>query len=233
MPRPRRVSPDGSVQHVLNRGNRKAAIFHQDSDYEHFTNLLADAFDRIPMRLLAFCLMPNHWHLVLWVVKGDELSAYMQWLCTSHVHHHHHVYGTTGHGHVYQGRYRNFLIQHETHLYRVLRYVEANAKTANLVRRAEEWRWSSLRRRHSADGRALLSEWPVTVPENWPEFVNNGIPSDELRRLRESARRGAPYGSDRWVKLTAAEYALESTLAITGRPLKTEEARPATSSVFE
>lgn len=232
MPRPRRVSPDGSVQHVLNRGNRKAMIFHQETDYEHFTNLLADASDHVPMRLLAFCLMPNHWHLVLWVVKGDALPAYMQWLSTSHVHHYHHVHGTTGLGHVYQGRYKNFLVQHETYLYRVLRYVEANAKAANLVKRAEDWRWSSLTRRYSADGRALLSEWPVSVPTNWAQFVNNGIPDDELRGLRYSARRSAPYGSDRWVKLTAAHYGLQSTLAPTNRPL-TRKRGPGTVSVFE
>ena len=231
MPRPKRASPDKAVQHILNRGNRKATIFHQASDYAHFTNLLADAAERIPMRLLAFCLMPNHWHLVLWVANGDELPAYMQWLSTSHAHHYHHVYGTTGLGHVYQGRYRNFLVEHEIYLYRVLRYVEANAKTANMVKRAEDWQWSSLHRRHSADGRALVSEWPVETPTNWVDFVNRGIGSDELKGLRQSARRGTPYGSERWVSQTAARYGLESTLAIPGRPMKRQEPGPDTVCV--
>lgn len=185
------------------------------------------------MRLLAFCLMPNHWHLVLWVKNGEALPAYMQWLSTSHVHQHHETYHTTGLGHVYQGRYRNFLIQHETHLYRVLRYVEANAKTANLAERAEQWKWSSAGRRGSADGRALLSEWPVPIPKNWLDYVNRGIPQGELQRLRHSARRGAPYGSEHWVTSMAAAYGLESTLAITGRPRKQVEVPRGSGAMFE
>ncbi|HEX6975707.1 MAG TPA: transposase [Vicinamibacterales bacterium] len=210
--------PPNSVQHVLNRGNRRAAIFHEDSDYERFTNILADAAERVPMRLLALCLMPNHWHLVVWVRSGDELPAYMQWLSSTHVQQHQRKYGTRGTGHLYQARYRNFPVQQEAYLYSVLRYVEANARTANLVRRAEHWAWSSAIRKGSADGRALLSDWPLKRPHNWLDYVNKGIPKDELLRLRQSARRGTPYGSDSWVNSVAQDCGLESTLVPVGRP---------------
>lgn len=220
MPRQRRVIPDGSVQHVLNRGNRRAKIFHQTADYECFTNLLADTAEHIPMRLLAFCVMPNHWHLVVWVDKGEALSAYIQRLATSHVHQHHHAYRTTGLGHVYQGRFRNFTVQEEGYLYQVLRYVEANPLSANLVKRAEDWRWSSLTSRTSADGRPLLAVWPVPTPRDWREYVNRGIPGDELRQLRQSARRGTPYGSGEWVAQTVAAYGLEATVTPPGRRVR-------------
>ena len=222
MPRPLRQIPDNSVQHVLNRGNRRAAIFHQEADYERFTNLLADASERVPMRLLAFCLMPNHWHLVVWVKRGDQLSAYMQWLASLHVQQHHRTYGTRGLGHLYQARYRNFIVEHESYLYSVLRYVEANARTGNLVQRAQDWRWSSAARVGSADGRALLSDWPAPRPRNWIDYLTNGIPKEELLRLRESARRGTPYGSDSWVEIMAETYGLQSTLASRGRPRRAE-----------
>jgi putative transposase len=213
MPRPLRQIPDNSVQHVLNRGNRRATIFHEDADYQHFTNLLADAGERVPMRLLAFCLMPNHWHLVVWVKNGDALPAYMQWLSSLHVQQHHGKYGTRGLGHVYQAPYRNFIVEYESYLYSVLRYVEANARTANLVQRAEHWKWSSAAHNGSADGRALLSDWPVPRPANWLRYVNKGIPKEELLRLRQSARRGTPYGSDSWVEELAERYGLKSTLS--------------------
>jgi putative transposase len=225
MPRRRRVSPDGSVQHVLNRGNRRARIFHQPSDYEDFIHLMTRAVERVPMRVLAFCLMPNHWHMVLWVQEGRALSAYMQWLLTAHVFHHHRVHGTTGTGHLYQDRFRNFIVEGSVHMYRVLRYVEANAMRANLVKRAADWRWSSLNRAYSSDGRQLLSSWPIGVPGNWHEYVNAGIDEMELSTMRHSAQRGSPYGSEEWVAETVAKYGLESTLTPVGRPSRMQDAR--------
>jgi putative transposase len=69
--------------------------------------LLGDARKQVPMRVLAFCLMPNHWHLVLRSFKGDDLSAYMRWLMNAHVRRYHRYYETAGEGHIYQGRYKN------------------------------------------------------------------------------------------------------------------------------
>ena len=93
------------------------------------------------MRLLAWCLMPNHFHLVLWPHGDGDLSRWMQWLLTSHVRRYHRHYH--GSGHVWQGRFKAFPIEEDEHLWTVLRYVERNALRANLVRRAEDWPWSS------------------------------------------------------------------------------------------
>lgn len=218
MPRTRRIAPDNHVHHVLNRGNRRATIFHRDADYRVFLNLIADALERTPVRLLAICVMPNHFHMLLWPARGVELSAYVEWLCTSHVHHHHHHYRTTGEGHVYQGRFKNFLVQDDGHFYRVARYVEANPVRAGLVERADQWPWSSAAGSTSPDGRELLSQWPVPRPVNWLAYVNGGIPADELAGLRNSARRGTPYGNDLWVETMAATFGLESTIRLPGRP---------------
>ena len=217
MPRIPRVSPDGAIHHVINRGNRRARIFHEPADYDAFMNLLCDVMDHVPMRILGVCVMPNHFHLVLWPLKGRDLSAYMHWLMTAHVQRYHRHHGTLGLGHLYQGRYRNFLIQSDGHLYNVLRYVEGNALRANLVSAAERWRWSSLGRRFTPDGRAYLSDWPVPRPADWTDFVNTGIASEEIRRLRFSLRRGAPYGDQWWVRKMISQYGLESTLRPRGR----------------
>jgi putative transposase len=220
MPRTGRISPDNSIQHVLNRGNRREAFFKKPQDYEAFLRLMAAGLDRVPMRILAFCLMPNHWHMVVWPETGSAVSAYIGWLSNAHVRHHHQHYGTNGTGHIYQGRFKNFLVQQETHLYNVLRYVEGNAYRASLVKRAEQWRWSSAGRRYTQNGHALLSDWPVPRPQEWTRYVNEGIPPDELASLRHSTRRGTPFGEQHWVKATAVTYGLESTLRPPNRPLQ-------------
>jgi putative transposase len=224
MPRTRRIAPDNCVHHVLNRGNRRETIFRKDSDYRYFFNLVADALERTPVRLLAICGMPNHFHMVVWPERGLELSAYMEWLSTSHVHHYHHHYRTTGEGHIYQGRFKNFLVQDSQYFYRVVRYVETNPVRAGLVTRADEWPWSSAGMRTSPDGRALLSEWPLPRPLNWLDYVNKAIPADELASLRNSTRRGAPYGDEVWREATVAAYGLESTIRPRGRQPRSQTA---------
>jgi putative transposase len=220
MPRTGRAAPDGYAFHVLNRGNNRARIFLQPADYEAFLRLMADAAERVPMRVLAFCLMPNHWHLVLWPLKGVQLSAYLQWLLTVHVLRYHRHRDTIGHGHIYQGRSKRFPIQTDRHLLAVARYVEANPVRAQLVPRAEDWRWSSLSRSRTADGRALLSPWPIEKPANWAEIVNAVPPTLETEQIRRSVRRGRPCGDPQWVQSVAGACGLHSTLRPVGRPRK-------------
>jgi putative transposase len=217
MPRGRRISPDGTIQHVINRGNRRATIFHKAGDYAAFFNLIRDVQDRIPMRILALCLMPNHFHLVLWPEKGSDLPAYMTRLMNAHVRRHQRHYGTTGLGHVYQGRYRNFIVQPGVSFYRVVRYVEANPKRAGLVRAAQLWRWSSLSRSVTPDGREYLTPWPADRLENWVDIVNEGWDLHDLDSLRRSVVRGAPYGDYEWTRETVKRYGLQATVGRSGR----------------
>ena len=220
MPRKRRVSPDNSIHHVLNRGNRRQTIFHKPEDYAAFMNILGETLEKVPMRILAVGLMPNHFHLVLWTDKGSDLSAYMQCSMNVHVRRHHQHYGTTGHGHLYQGRFKNFLIQSDVHLYNVLRYVEGNALRAGLVTDARLWKWSSLALPFTPDGHAYLSPWPVPRPENWADLVNRGMPCEELQLLHRSMKKGVPYGDPDWVRGMVARHGLESTIRIAGRKRK-------------
>lgn len=230
MPRTRRISPDNYVHHVINRGNKRQEVFTQTADYEDFFCLLAAAMERVPMRVLGVCVMENHFHLVLWPQKGVHLSEYMTWFMNAQIRRYEKRHGSTGLGHIYQGRYKNFLVQGDAHLYSVLRYVEANPLRASLVKRAEDYRWSSLSRRYTPDGRVYLSEWPVARPTNWTTYVNAGIGADELSALRECSQRGAPYGNDAWIRSTVEEYGLQPTVTPRGRPKKKGTA---TFSLFE
>jgi putative transposase len=172
MPRGRRIIESGSVQHIVNRGNARQELFRNPEDYEEFISLMGMAAERAPLPLLAYCLMPNHWHLVLWPSTSMALSAYMHWLTSTHVQRTHKRRGTTGLGHLYQGRYHNVVVKGEGQFLMLCRYVESNALRAGLVERAEMWPYSSLSRITTREGKPLLSDWPLARPENWLEIVN-------------------------------------------------------------
>jgi putative transposase len=223
MGRPLRTSLGGYVYHVLNRGNGRATVFHKDDDYAAFERILGEALQHVPgLRLLAYCLMPNHWHLVVWPRRDGELSDFGHWLTLTHTQRWHAHYHDVGTGHLYQGRFKSFPVAVDEHFLQVCRYAERNALRAGLVGRAEQWRWSSLWRREQGDSALLqcLSEWPVERPKNWVELVNEVQTEGELAALRQALQRGQPYGSARWVARVASRLGLESTLRPRGRPRK-------------
>ena len=202
----------GICYHVINRGNRRACVFHTDADYRSFQHLIYRACERQPMRVVGYCLMPNHFHLVLWPHKDGDLSRWMQWLLTSHVRAYHRCYGTDGR--VWQGRFKAFPIQADEHLLTVLRYVERNALRANLVDKAEKWPWSS-----AAAGR-IPDDLPIELPRDWLTILNEPQSGAELDTVRQSVNRERPLGSKEWQEVTAARLGLEASLRPRGRPRK-------------
>ena len=218
MPRTARASVGSVCYHVINRGNAQVEVFHKDADYQAFVDIIGASCERLPMRVLAYCLMPNHFHLALWPRGDGDLSRWMQWLMTAHVRRYHRHYHSSGH--VWQGRFKAFPIQQDAHLLTVLRYIEQNPLRAELVERAEGWPWSSLWwwRRRGQPG--FLHTGPVDRGRRWLAEVNRKFDESELQRLRRSVNRGAPVGSDLWTRRTAARLGLESSLRPRGRPPK-------------
>jgi putative transposase len=220
MPRPKRIAPGGYCYHVLNRGNARQVVFHKPADYAAFVRLFDGAQARCPMRILAYCLMPNHFHLVLWPRNDGDLSRWMQWLQTTHVRRYHeHFHGS---GHVWQGRFKAFPIQNDEHLLTVLRYVERNPLRAGLVSAVDAWLWSSLSLLGKPDVPAWYSDGPLKRGRDWLANVAEPQTDMELLALRRCVNRGTPYGSDRWTTRTAASLHLESTFRPRGRPRKKE-----------
>jgi putative transposase len=227
------------VYHVLNRANARLTLFETDADYEQFERVLAEAHRRTPMRTLAYCLMPNHWHFALWPREDADLSHFMRWLTVTHTQRWHAARGTAGSGHIYQGRFKSFPVQRRQPsraeraagaidtadpLWTLLRYVERNALRAGLVRRAQDWRWGSpWRRTHGdAEQRALLCDPPGGWPLDWLKLVNRPQTNAELEAVRQCVTRGRPMGSESWVTRIAEELGLASTLRPRGRPRSTE-----------
>ncbi len=222
MSRPPRRAEGGLIYHVLNRANARLAIFGDDGDYDAFDRVLAEAVARHDMRLLAYCLMPNHFHLVVWPEGDGDLSRFMRWLTMTHTQRWHAYRRSAGSGHLYQGRFKSFPVQDDGHLFTVCRYVERNALRAGLVSRAEDWRWGSLRRQ-VADGPTPgppLTPWPIDRPEGWADRVNDPLTPAEEEALRRAVRRGQPFGSEGWRETTASRLGLASTLRPQGRPRK-------------
>ena len=210
----------GIVVHVLNRAVRRDRIFTTPRDYEAFLRIVLEAQERIPLPILAFCIMPNHWHFVVWPTDADQVSRFMHWLTSTHAVRWHAAHGSVGTGALYQGRFKSFPMQSDGHVLRACRYVERNALRAGLVARAEDWRWGSLWRRVHGDCPRLLSPGPLSLPDDWTDWVNAVETEEELAAVRRSAQRGVPFGSSTWTESTAAEWGLTSTLRRRGRPAR-------------
>ena len=220
MPRRARISTGGLAYHILNRRVGRLGLFDKPADYMAFEKILNEAHERTGIRIAAYCLMPNHWHLLLWPRDDGELSEVMRWVTVTHTQRWHAHRESFGSGPVYQGRFRSFPVQTDEHFLTVARYVERNALRAKLVKRAEQWQWSSLWRWAQGDPKllAFLSDWPVKRPRQWVGWVNRLETASELEDLRCSAQRGRPFGSQGWVVRVVKRLSLESTLRPRGRP---------------
>lgn len=183
-----------------------------------FLSLIGNAKALYPTKLYFYCLMPNHFHMVLAPEKLENLSKFMQWLMTSHVRRHHKKYETSGH--IWQGRYKSFIIQQDNHFLAVGRYVEGNPLRAGLVKSAVDWPWSSHHETLGYRTRGLLDELPLELPPDWNLYVDQPQEDRELSKLRESLNRQSPYGSNEWQVTITKELGLESTIRPRGRPKK-------------
>lgn len=224
MPRINRVAVGDTIYHVLNRSNGRVTIFNSDDEYRHFESLLSEAKELVDMRILAYCIMPNHWHLVLYPKKDGDMSEFMRWLTTTHVRQRRSKTETIGHGHLYQGTYKSFPVETEGYLQQLMIYVEQNPLRAKIVKRAEDWRWSSLWRREKGSDKEkqMLSQLPIVLPQNYLQVVNTLIKAEVLEPIRLSVNKGAPFGSDTWTKKMVGKYDMGSTLRSPGRPRKIE-----------
>ena len=193
MPRVGRAAVGGIIYHVINRGNGRQKLFHKPSDYDAFIALLAAVQAVVPMRILAICLMPNHWHLVLWPYRDGDLSRFMLRLTTAHVRRHHAHYHNEGGGHLYQGRFKSFPTQDDHHLLVLMRYVESNAVRAGLVQDAARWRWCSFTMRQTSGPQARSSDAAARGTSTTMRRTPIGAAKPSRRTLAEAGR-----GAGKW-----------------------------------
>jgi putative transposase len=238
MPRKARKAPGGVIFHCINRSVGRERLFRNPQDYAGFEDVMAHALEAVPIRLLAYCLMPDHWHLILWPKQNGQLGKFMHRLTMTHTRRHQEHYRQIGHGPLYRGRFKSFPVQDDRHLIVVARYAERNPLRRGLVERAEQWPWSSLwQRTHPGEpkpggsgGRRViercgltLSPWPVKRPAHYVQWVNKPQPLAEEQAVQLSVTKGRPFGDAVWQARTTKRLGLESAFRPTGRPRK---ARP-------
>lgn len=219
MPRRKRKNFGNIVYHALNRANGRLRIFKKDGDFEAFERILGEGLERVSMRLLGYCLMGNHWHLLLWPREDGDLSTFTQWVTMTHSQRWHAAHGTAGMGHLYQGRFKSFPVQSSEYYLTVLRYIESNPLRAELVESSADWQWSSLAIRQGIEKDGLsLHAGPIPLPDKWLGLVDLLPNEADLEKLENCIRRGSPYGSDMWTVRMAERLDLTSTLRPRGRP---------------
>lgn len=203
--------------HVYNRGVERRQIFAQKEDYSAFIKIIEETLEKIPIRICAYCIMPNHWHFVIRTIEEGDLSKFIHRLTNTHVRRWKQYRNDVGSGHLYQGRYHSIPVGSERYARTLLRYVERNPLSSGLVRQAEDWKWSSLWRRESGTEARfpILSPWPFDRPSNWVEEVNQGgVPDDLELQLEMCLKRGRPFGDPEWAKGVAEALGLEQTLSL-------------------
>jgi putative transposase len=220
MGRAPRINLKGHVYHIINRANGRQTLFDDDKDYVQFENILTEAVEIFDLPLLAYTIMPNHFHFVFYPSVDGLLGQFMQWFTLTHTKRYHVLKETTGFGHLYQGRYKSFMVQNDNHVLQLIRYVERNPLRANLVRDPLMWKYSSLYRRYKGTDKEkqILGVWPIEEPKNYLEYLKTPEREDELEALRRSVNKGQPFGDDVWIMDMVKKFDLQSTTREGGRP---------------
>ncbi len=226
MPRPLRPIDDGLIYHVINRGNNRQRVFRKRADFAAFLQTLGELTERWPFELYGFCVLDNNFHLLL-RPKATSISRIMQSLLVSHTQRYHRHYASGGH--VWQGRFKSPVIQNDEHLLTVLRYIEANPLRARIVKRADEYAWSSFRVHGAGEPHGLvdplvnyeeLSPRANVRQRRWAEKVHAPMRESELAAVRRSVATGLPYGERSWVERLAKRLELDLMIRPRGRPRK-------------
>lgn len=197
MARMARLVVPGHPHHVTQRGVRRLDVFLQEDDYRTYLELLGRWCRAAGTQVWAYCLMPNHVHLILVPSSEDGLRAA---LGETHRRYTSHINDREDwRGHLWQERFHSFVMD-EDHLLACARYVELNPVRARLVKKPEHWPWSSARAHLDGANNGLISIKPLlSRVSDWRTFLDGGLGKDALERIRHHAGTGHPLGSDRYL----------------------------------
>ena len=220
MSRQPRIDLAGYVYHIINRASGRVPIFKTDKDYVEFEEVLTEAKERTDINLFAYCIMPNHFHLALMPKQDGDIQKFMGWFTKTQTQRWHSSHGTIGHGHLYQGRYKSFIVNTDEYFSTLMCYIEQNPLRAKLVQKSEEWRWSSLYRRKfgTTNQKSLLNDWPVPVQNDYNMRVNTILSEKSLNNVRQSITKGSPLGGEGWRTDLIKALNLGYTQRNVGRP---------------
>ena len=194
----RAVAP-GIPHHVIQRGNRRQQTFFNDTDYHSYLELMAEWCGKYHVDIWAYCLMPNHIHLIAIPKTKDGLNFAIG---EAHRRYTRRINFREGwRGHLWQGRFSSFIMD-ERYLLACTRYIELNPVRTGLVKKPEEWLWSSAEPHMKGKDDLLVKTKPLSklVNKSWRKFLTQELPETEIALLRKHERTGRPLGADRFIK---------------------------------
>lgn len=225
MPRPTRISLEGLVYHIINRGNNRQGVFKEEGDFTTYLKTIKKFKQRYSFKLYGYCLMNNHTHLIMEPTKANTLSKIIQSITLSYIRLYHSKYRTSGH--LWQGRFKNPIIQTDEYLLECLKYIELNPIKANIVSRPEDYRWSSYRfHTTGCDENGILDKDPVYLSladtdekrqKAYRDFIALEEDEERLGLIRKSIANDSILGSDRFID-TLREKLVLSKARPRGRP---------------
>lgn len=197
MARIARIVIPGQPHHIVQRGNRRQSVFFYEQDREKYLELLLEESKNAGIEFLAYCLMDNHVHLIAVPEKEYSLAC---GIGEAHRKYTRFINFREGwRGYLWQGRFSSYPLN-EAHLYAAIRYVERNPVRAGLVKRAEDYRWSSAPAHvFKRDEKILSSNYLIEEIKDWAEFLSQKDDEDDLRVLRKLSNTGRPMGDECFV----------------------------------
>lgn len=213
--------------HVIQRGNNRNSIFFCENDYSFFLSVLQEAKMKHPCFIYSYCLMPNHFHLLIQPREKDNISLLMKLLGAKYVHYVNKYYNRTGT--LWEGRFKCSLIDQEPYFYTCLHYIEMNPLRAGIVNSPELYRWSSYRVRAFGEKSLLVDTDPwynslgsdkESRGANYRRLFRNLIPEATLKLIRETTNRGVLLGREGFKEKIESAINKEIVIRQPGRPRK-------------
>ena len=222
MARQPRIDIAKEVYHVINRANARWRIFKTTKDYAAVIDSLEEIKEEFPLDIFAFCIMPNHWHFAVKPKEDGDMGRFFGKFTQKVTQRWHASHHTTGSGHLFQGRFKSFLVEQDSYFLQLMKYIESNPLRAKLADKAEDWQWGSLflRKNNTERSSKILTPWPVDIPSNYLKLVNQPLPKPQLESIRHSVIRNKPLGGVSWVEKMISKYDLQYTVRPEGRPKK-------------
>jgi len=186
----RAVAP-GMPHHVTQRGNRRQRTFFNDEDYQTYLKLMSEWCMKYQVAVWAYCLMPNHIHLIAVPETKDGLNLAVG---EAHRRYTRQINFREGwRGHLWQGRFSSFIMD-EKYLLACTRYVELNPVRTGLAKKPEDWKWSSASSHIKAEDDILVETKPLLkiVDKPWKQFLNSDVPALEMELFRKHEQTGRP-----------------------------------------
>ena len=208
MARIARVIAAGIPHHVTQRGNRRMQTFFGEDDYRSYISLLAEWCRKCQVDIWAYCLMPNHVHLIAVPATEDALRC---GIGEAHRRYSRMInFRQNWRGHLWQGRFASFPMD-ETYLLAAARYVEMNPVKAGIAEDAAAWPWNSARAHLAATDDKLVTVAPLLeMAGDWRLFLADAAEEEQVNEIRKHGRTGRPLGSEGFVE--RLETALDRTL---------------------